>query len=196
MFYHCAILLLFRPFIHFSFTSSSMSPHEICFPAAVNLTTLIRSYCQLHAVRRTPIFTAYVVLSSAIIALIDTTLTGAVSLPSILQDNLDHFASMSVCHGFANHAIMILQVFVHQASISLDRSPDYTTSFPIVPMTSEGPLLLSLRVFRLSNKLFGVSTDRATINIASRDSVLRQRLFFPFSYQGLPLLSARDLKTQ
>jgi len=47
----------------------------------------------------------------AIVALIDTTLTGAVILPSILDDSLNDLTNMSVCHGFASHAIQILRMF-------------------------------------------------------------------------------------
>lgn len=195
MFYHCAILLLFRPFLRFSFAPSTLSPSEICFQAAENLTTLIRSYRQLHTVRRTPTFTPFIMLNTAIVALVDTTLTGAVRLPSILKDSLDDLTSMSVCHGFANHAIMILRIFDNQRSISLYRSPGYTKSFPTFPTTFEGPLLWSLAVFTPSRDLFGKSTDGVTINIASQDSVLRKGLISPFPHQGLPLLHMRGQRT-
>ena len=193
MFYHCAILLLFRPFLLSSFAPFPISPSEICIQTAGNLTTLIRSYRQLHTLRRTPTFTPYIILNTAIVALVDTTLAGAVSLPSILDDSLNNLTHISVCHGFANHAIMILQIFANQRSISLHRSPGHKKSLPFFPTTPEGPIFRFLAVFRPSKELFSVSTDGVTINITSRDSVLRKRLFSPFPYQGLPLLPVDDL---
>lgn len=169
-----------------------MSPSEICFQAAGNLTTLIRSYRQLHTVRRTPTFTPYIVMNAAIVAMVDTTLAGAVSLPSILQDSLDDLQNMCICHTFANQAVIILRIFAEQRRLSLRLSFEHTNSFPIFPTTSEDPLLLSLADFRPSKELFGVSPDGVTINIASRDSILRKRLFSPFPFQGLPLLPVRD----
>lgn len=69
MYYHFAILLLFRPLIKLRIIGSSISPRDVCSQAADAITGLLRSYAQLYTLRRTPSFVPYFVLTSSIMHL-------------------------------------------------------------------------------------------------------------------------------
>ncbi|KAL1873419.1 hypothetical protein VTK73DRAFT_1010 [Phialemonium thermophilum] len=69
MYYHFAILLLFRPLIKLRIIGSSILPRDVCLQAADAIQGLLRSYSQLYTLRRTPSFVPYFVLTSAIMHL-------------------------------------------------------------------------------------------------------------------------------
>lgn len=69
MYYHFAILLLFRPLIKLRIIGSSISPKDVCLQAADAIHGLVRSYSQLYTLRRTPSFVPYFVLTAAIMHL-------------------------------------------------------------------------------------------------------------------------------
>ncbi|PKS12392.1 hypothetical protein jhhlp_000596 [Lomentospora prolificans] len=66
MYYHFAILLLFRPLIKLRILGSKVLPRDVCSQAADAIQGLLRSYSQLYTLRRTPSFVPYFVLTSAI----------------------------------------------------------------------------------------------------------------------------------
>jgi hypothetical protein len=69
MYYHFAILLLFRPLIKLRIIGSSVLPRDVCSQAADAIQGLLRSYSQLYTLRRTPSFVPYFVLTSSIMHL-------------------------------------------------------------------------------------------------------------------------------
>lgn len=69
MYYHFAILLLFRPLIKLRIIGSSILPRDVCAQAADAIQGLLRSYSQLYTLRRTPSFVPYFVLTSSIMYL-------------------------------------------------------------------------------------------------------------------------------
>jgi len=69
MYYHFAILLLFRPLIKLRIAGSSIKPRDVCSQAADAISGLLRSYSQLYTLRRTPSFVPYFVLTSSIMHL-------------------------------------------------------------------------------------------------------------------------------
>lgn len=69
MYYHFAILLLFRPLIKLRIIGSSVTPRDVCAQAADAIQGLSRSYSQLYTLRRTPSFVPYFVLTAAIMHL-------------------------------------------------------------------------------------------------------------------------------
>lgn len=78
MYYHFAILLLFRPLIKLRIIGSSVTPRDVCAQAAEAIQGLCRSYSQLYTLRRTPSFVPYFVLTAAIMQLA----LGAVHTPT------------------------------------------------------------------------------------------------------------------
>ncbi|CAK7235131.1 hypothetical protein SCUCBS95973_009164 [Sporothrix curviconia] len=69
MYYHFAILLLFRPLIKLRIIGFSATPKDICLQAADAIQGLLRSYSQLYTLQRTPSFVPYFVLTSSIMHL-------------------------------------------------------------------------------------------------------------------------------
>ncbi|KAH9897124.1 fungal-specific transcription factor domain-containing protein [Xylariomycetidae sp. FL2044] len=69
MYYHFAILLLFRPLIKLRIIGSSILPRDVCVQAADAIQGLLRSYSQLYTLQRTPSFVPYFVLTSCIMHL-------------------------------------------------------------------------------------------------------------------------------
>ncbi|GAW26054.1 putative nitrate assimilation regulatory protein nirA [Rosellinia necatrix] len=69
MYYHFAILLLFRPLIKLRIIGSAILPRDVCSQAADAIQGLLRSYSQLYTLRRTPSFVPYFLLASSIMHL-------------------------------------------------------------------------------------------------------------------------------
>ncbi|KAI3400743.1 hypothetical protein diail_1952 [Diaporthe ilicicola] len=69
MYYHFAILLIFRPFVKLRILTSSISPRDLCSDAANAIQGLCTSYSQLYTLERTPSFVPYFVLTSSIMHL-------------------------------------------------------------------------------------------------------------------------------
>ncbi|KAL2278314.1 hypothetical protein FJTKL_14578 [Diaporthe vaccinii] len=69
MYYHFAVLLLFRPLIKLRIKKSQFLPRDICIEAANNIQGLAKSYSDLYSLQRTPSFVPYFVLTSSIMHL-------------------------------------------------------------------------------------------------------------------------------
>lgn len=69
MYYHFAILLLFRPLIKLRIIGSGILPRDVCLQAADAIQGLLRSYSQLYTLQRTPSFVPYFVLTASIMHL-------------------------------------------------------------------------------------------------------------------------------
>ncbi|KAL2141995.1 hypothetical protein VTI28DRAFT_1731 [Corynascus sepedonium] len=143
MYYHFAILLLFRPLIKLRIIGSSISPRDVCSQAADAITGLLRSYAQLYTLRRTPSFVPYFVLTSSIMHLALAAVGpsarrvddgGAVTSdePSRSPDKLDphviesigrgiaDLAEMAPCHHFAKQALNILKFMAKKWNIDVE----------------------------------------------------------------------------
>ncbi|SPQ19178.1 58716754-bab3-402c-a9b1-468d22b5aba9 [Thermothielavioides terrestris] len=143
MYYHFAILLLFRPLIKLRIIGSSISPRDVCWQAADAITGLLRSYSQLYTLRRTPSFVPYFVLTSSImhlaIAATDVSKQTAQSMktarggePSRAAPKLDRrvtdalargiadLTEMAPCHHFAEQALNILRFLAMKWNIEVD----------------------------------------------------------------------------
>lgn len=138
MYYHFAILLLFRPLIKLRIIGSKVTPRDVCFQAADAIQGLLRSYSQLYTLRRTPSFVPYFVLTSTIMHLA----IGAVSSsPNIsdstskkmeaaakldprvsesLKQGISDLAEMAPCHHFAEQALNILRYLAKKWNIDVD----------------------------------------------------------------------------
>ncbi|KAL6917071.1 hypothetical protein FSST1_008566 [Fusarium sambucinum] len=69
MYYHFAILLLFRPFIKLRIIGSQVSPRDVCLEAANAIQDLLMSYSRLYSLKRAPSFMPYFALTSSIMHL-------------------------------------------------------------------------------------------------------------------------------
>ncbi|KAI1359018.1 fungal-specific transcription factor domain-containing protein [Xylaria arbuscula] len=111
MYYHFAILLLFRPLIKLRIIGSGILPRDVCSQAADAIQGLLRSYSQLYTLRRTPSFVPYFLLTSSIMHLAigavapesspspTTHSTTSTARPSHHQSNASHGASSPMASG-------------------------------------------------------------------------------------------------
>lgn len=122
MYYHFAILLLFRPFIKLRIKDSSTLPRDICLQAADAIQGLSRSYSKLYTLRRTPSFVPYFVLTSAVMHLTIGAQTPKphslsspepassldIDLARAISRGVADLTEMAPCHHFAEQALNIL----------------------------------------------------------------------------------------
>jgi len=177
MYYHFAILLLFRPFLYLRFSISRVSPRDVCLQTADAILTLVRSYDQLYTLKRTPSFVPYIVLASSTVHL--ERATNSSSALSSFRQAANDLKDMCVCHGFARRALNILRVLAEkwETGNALDEEPP----MPLEKVKSLcAPSSTSLNFFC---PIF--------VNHISGD-MEPSTLFAPFPMQGLPLLANED----
>lgn len=143
MYYHFAILLLFRPLIKFRVVGSSIYPQDLCVQAADTIQDLLRSYSQLYTLSRTPSFVPHFALASSMIYLaIGASSSSALpptrgttepgpdgqkcvlgKIDSPLAEALSHgiadLREMASCHHFAAQALKILQYLAKERNIEI-----------------------------------------------------------------------------
>ncbi|KAL1840124.1 hypothetical protein VTJ49DRAFT_780 [Mycothermus thermophilus] len=150
MYYHFAILLLFRPLIKLRILNSPVVPREVCSEAANAISGLLRSYARLYTLRRTPSFIPYFALAAAVMHLaLAATDVGDGKGGSWLRGSRDGFGSgdsggngngsgakpaaaealargiadlteMAPCHHFAEQALSILRCLARKWKIDVE----------------------------------------------------------------------------
>ncbi|KAH7113500.1 fungal-specific transcription factor domain-containing protein, partial [Dactylonectria estremocensis] len=138
MYYHFAILLLFKPLIKLRIIGSELSPREICVQAAVAIQTLLRSYSQLYTLRRTPSFVPYFVLTSTIAYVTISAnstqpdLSDSTQKPvekvtkldpqvsKVISQSIADLTEMASSHHSAKKALNVLQYLAKQWSTDVD----------------------------------------------------------------------------
>jgi hypothetical protein len=178
MYYHSAILLLFRPFIKLDIISSSVSPRDVCAQAADAISALAQSYSQLYTLRRTPSFVPYFVLTASIAHLV--TLGNGRSGPEQLRQGLADLKEMQSCHGFAVRGLDILRFLVQYWEVHL--TPEEGSE--------------ELKDIKKMCRPRSTSMNQFCPNVAAPDVVNgigpagqdENPLFWPFPFQGRPLL--------
>ncbi|OAA55085.1 Transcription factor [Cordyceps fumosorosea ARSEF 2679] len=141
MYYHFAILLLFRPLIKLHIVGSKVSPRDVCSQAADAIQNLLKSYSQLYTLRRTPSFVPYFVLTSTIMHLaigatrLSSGLSGASTtdtdtmgesakinprVSDSLAQGIADLAEMAPCHQFAEQALNILRFLAKKWNIEVE----------------------------------------------------------------------------
>ena len=143
MYYHFAILLLFRPFIKFRVVGSSIYPKDLCLQAADTIQDLLHSYSQLYTLSRTPSFVPHFALASSMIYLAigasspsalpptsgttepspdrQTRVLGKIDSPfaEALSRGIARHREMASCHHFAAQALKILQYLAKERNIEI-----------------------------------------------------------------------------
>jgi hypothetical protein len=192
MYYHFAILLLFRPFIKMDILGSGVSPRDVCSQAADAISALVNSYSQLYTLQRTPSFVPYFVLTSSITHL--ATLGNSRSRPECFQEGVANLREMRSCHGFAARALDILRFFVGHWSI--EHEFDYIED-DNDEEESGGDHILRCKPSSTSLNEFcpNIASTDLVNGIGSVQSDDENPLFWPFPLQGRPMLgvSPREL---
>ena len=156
MYYHFAILLLFRPLIKLRIIGSSITPKDVCAQAADAIQGLLRSYSQLYTLRRTPSFVPYFVLTSSIMHLAigasssgpppeglkkepTSPTPGPAELPpraskmdprvaESINRGIADLTEMAPCHHFADQALNILRYLAKKWNIDVEIATRAQTS--------------------------------------------------------------------
>jgi hypothetical protein len=114
MYYHFAILLLFRQFWNLNIFESSTFPRTVCSEAAQNIFVLIRSYKDLYTLRRTPSFAPYIILTATLAYVADMkyaqTENGMAPLTYGSQ-GINLLLDMCTSHFFAKRSVEIIKFF-------------------------------------------------------------------------------------
>jgi hypothetical protein len=149
MYYHFAILLLFRPLIKLRIIGSSISPRDVCLQAADAISGLLRSYSQLYTLSCTPSFVPYFVLTSSIMHLAigatpsgvqhsagggEPARSGQPSNPrtskieprvaDAISRGIADLTEMAPCHHFAEQALNILRYLAKKWNIDVEIKTD------------------------------------------------------------------------
>ncbi len=180
MYYHFAILLLFRPFIKLHFINSRVSPRDVCSQAADAIITLVRSYDQLYTLNRTPSFVPCVVLTACTVHL--TRASGSISALNTFLQGVNDLRDMLACQGFAKNALNILRFLAEEWETGNALGED-----PAMP-TEEVRRLCSPSSSSL-NFFCPTVINHGPEGVRPGTS---STLFSPFPMQGLPLLAADD----
>lgn len=179
MYYHFAILLLFRPFIKLEIIGSVISPRDVCAQAASAISTLVNSYSQLYTLRRTPSFVPYFVLTSCIAHVVTLGATNPPS-PTQLHQGVSDLLEMKCCHGFANRALDILHFLLHHWEIDhvIEKGRKIADFKELCRRVSTGL------------NMFCPHLDSADVGSGMRPAREGENpLFWPFPLQGKPLLA-------
>ncbi|KAG7426153.1 Nitrogen assimilation transcription factor nit-4 [Fusarium oxysporum f. sp. raphani] len=139
MYYHFAILLLFRPLIKLRIIGSKVLPRNVCTQAADAIQGLLKSYSSLYTLRRTPSFVCYFILMSSIMHLaigvttIQSDLTEGLKgtaakvephVAKAITQGIADLTDMAPSHHFAKQALNILRYLAQKWNIEVDKSAD------------------------------------------------------------------------
>jgi len=182
LYYHFAILLLFRPFIQLHLVNSRVSPRDVCSQAADAIITLVRSYDQLYTLNRTPSFLACVVLTSCTVHLIRA--SGSRSALNSFRQGANDLRDMGACRGFAKNALNVLRFLAEEWGTPNALGEDLVMLKEEVG-TLCSPSSSSLNFF--CPFVFNHIPERLRPGTSSV-------LFSPFPMQGLPLLADDELE--
>jgi hypothetical protein len=178
MYYHYAMLLLFRPFIKLDIVGSGVLPRDICFQAAEAVSTLVESYAQLYTLQRTPSFVPYFVLASTMMHGLKVGMLDADSEP--LQRGVVFLREMATAHGFASHALKIIRFLLKNWNISVSVNTEVAdpedTSFGWLPSAAS------------TSKFCPSISGTEAINSIGKVAPGADPLFWPFPFQGRPML--------
>lgn len=183
MYYHYALLLLFRPFINLHFLRSSVVPRDVCLQAADNISSLIQSYNRLYTLNYTPAFVPYVALASTIVHLIATdSIIPTAGVSAQVQQGASDLQGMSSCSPFARRALGILKVLARNwgVAISLGTGAINTDDAEQLCLPSSGSMN------------FFCPNQEALLSRNVQDCE-NSPAFTPFPLQGMPMISVDEV---
>ncbi|KAL5603955.1 hypothetical protein FOVSG1_006705 [Fusarium oxysporum f. sp. vasinfectum] len=131
MYYHFAILLLFRPFVKLRILGSEVSPRDVCLQAANAIQGFITSYSRLYTLKWAPAFVPYFALASSIMHLVvmagtvqinkfDTAVRTDPHLSEAVKQGIARFAEMTPCHHIAEQALHLLRYLAKKWNVDVN----------------------------------------------------------------------------
>ncbi|KAI1625202.1 fungal-specific transcription factor domain-containing protein [Exophiala viscosa] len=129
MYFHYAILLLFRPFYNTGVGDTVTVTRVVCNEATDNILSLVRSYKNIYTLRRTPAFLPYVVLTAELGRMADHR-TGDHRSEIYHTASLRYLKELALSHPFAIRAIRICRYF--RRGWRIEASPEDELDLPEV----------------------------------------------------------------
>lgn len=222
LYYHFAILLLFRPLIKLRIIGSKVLPKDVCSQAADAIQGLLRSYSKLYTLRRTPSFVPYFVLTSSIMHLAigaanvssssetstaEKMETAAKIDPHVtesISQGIKDLTEMAPCHQFAEQALNILRYLAQKWNIEVDIKNEKLTPEEYDRLVK--PHTGSLNFFAPSVQdtdlmcYWGTGqqlTNKKGSNMIQQSAEnMENPLFWPFPMQGRPILPSGEALEQ
>jgi len=127
MYFHYAILLLFRPFYNTGVGDSVTITRVVCNEATDNILTLVRTYKNIYTLRRTPAFLPYLVLTAELGRMADHR-TGDHRNEIYHTAGLRYLKELASAHPFAIRAIGICRYF--RRGWRIEASPEDERDLP------------------------------------------------------------------
>ncbi|KAJ4253285.1 hypothetical protein NW762_010440 [Fusarium torreyae] len=212
LYYHFAILLLFRPLIKLRIIGSKVSPRDVCTQAADAIQGLLKSYSSLYTLRRTPSFVPYFVLTSAIMHLaIGATAINSDSTEKDMEkaakidprvaesitQGISDLTEMAPCHQFAEQALNILRYLAQKWDIEVENNVDKLTpeEYDRLVLPHTGSLNFFAPNMREGDITcqwgmgpFMSGPGGGSPSIQQTGDSMENPLFWPFPMQGRPIL--------
>lgn len=116
MYYHAAVLLLFRPFLKARFTESDVSPQEICRMSANKISNLFAQHRQLYGLDGLLTFQLHCLLAACTIHIIKLP---SISATTQLAASCNSFQDMVKHNGWATGSLDIIRGLVQKWKIVL-----------------------------------------------------------------------------
>lgn len=121
MYYHAAVLLLFRPFLRAKFTGSPISPGDLCRSAATSISELFSTHLGLYGQKGIYTFQIQCLLAACTIHLINLP---AIAAATALTRAADDFHALIRANTWALRSIRLLRDLVRKWGIVLPREAD------------------------------------------------------------------------
>ncbi|KAM0468611.1 hypothetical protein ACHAP7_010679 [Fusarium lateritium] len=208
MYYHFAILLLFRPFIKLRIIGSQVSPRDVCLEAASAIQDLLMSYSRLYSLKRAPSFMPHFALISSVMHLtimattvhieeLDTTERTDSHVSEIFKQGIANLAEMAPYHHIAEQAPDILCDLAKKWNVGVDvdrgAAPNLEGYIKII-RPSAGGFDSSMLTTIVEDSIYHWNMGQEVEMVEGVGSVESQ-LFSPFQVQRRPtLLTGEELE--
>jgi hypothetical protein len=116
MYYHAAVLLLFRPFLKAKFTQSDLTPSDVCRQAAASISDLFFEHRRLYDTVGIYTFQLHCLLTACTIHIINIP---AIASTSYLTQACNHFHDLARWNEWATGSLTIIKGLVQKWSIIL-----------------------------------------------------------------------------
>lgn len=200
MFYHAAVLLLFRPFLKATLTRSNISPRELCRKSANEISDIFAHHKRLYNLNGINTFQVHCLLTACTIHIINVPtisstnyLTAACnSFQDLVQYNEWASGSLDIIKGLVQKWGIILPL---EAETALYRDPGSTSQFDFGRDGGQGE---SFRPEKRANRLNPSSqVTQKRQRLAPRETREQPTnyLFAPFPNQPAPLLGPMHTST-
>jgi hypothetical protein len=140
MYFHCTLLIHFRPFLKLKIIASSISPRFICVEASKNILALVQVYQSLYGLRRVPVFAPYLILNAELGMMVENTWWGdETAADTHTAENFEYLAELATACPFAQRAITIRNFFRDRWNGNVHRSDRATMDEEADIDVKEGP---------------------------------------------------------